>query len=122
MNGDKFLIDTNILLYLVANKIKVEDLPEGEFYISFVTELEALSYSSISANEEKDIEKLLMEIPIVDIDKEVKEKTVVFRKKYNLRLPDAIIAATAFVIKACLITNDKELLVVSEIQTKSIRI
>ncbi len=48
MNGDKYLLDTNILLYLMGKKITAKNLPEGDFYISFITELETLSYLSLS--------------------------------------------------------------------------
>ena len=120
MNGDKFLIDTNILLYLTGKKIDTKDLPKGEFYISFVTELEILSYPSLLSEEEKKLKKLLAEIPIVDVSKEIKKRAIEFRRKYNLKLPDAIIAATAFSLGATLITNDKGFSIINEIQIKSI--
>lgn len=120
MNGDRFLIDTNILLYLTGKKIDAADLPEGEFYISFITELEVLSYPSILPQEEKHLKQLLSEMPIIDIDKEIKERTIEFRREYNFKLPDAIIVATAFILGATLITNDKGFSSVKEIQTKSI--
>ena len=31
MSGNRFLLDTNILLYLIGKKIPVDALPEGEF-------------------------------------------------------------------------------------------
>ena len=52
MNGNRFLLDTNILLYVTGNRIKIADLPEGEFFTSFITELEVLSYLSLSGQEE----------------------------------------------------------------------
>jgi len=122
VNGDKFLLDTNILLYLTGKKIDTDNLPTGEFYISFVTELEILSYPSITQEEEKDIEKLLMEIPVIELNKEIKKHAVEFRRKYNLKLPDAIIAATAFELGATLITNDKRFLSIAEIKVKSIEL
>ena len=120
MNGDKFLIDTNILLYLTGKKIDIRDLPKGKFYISFVTELEILSYPSLLPEEEKKLKRLLSEIPIIDANKEIKERTIEFRRKYNLKLPDAIIAATAFILGATLITNDRGFSIIKEIQIKSI--
>jgi len=120
VNGNKFLIDTNILLYLTGKKIDVRDLPKGEFCISFVTELEILSYPSLLPEEEKKLKKLLSEIPIIDINKEIKERTIEFRRKYNLKLPDAIIAATAFILGTTLITNDKGFSIIKEIQIRSV--
>lgn len=114
------MIDTNILLYLVGKRIDIDDLPEGEFYISFIAELEILSYPSISIEEEKRLKKLLSDMPIIDISNEINEKAIELRRKYNLNLPDAIIAATTFMAGTTLITNDKGFLSVKEIQIKSI--
>ena len=122
MNGDRFLLDTNILLYISGGKVSIDNLPEGQFYISFITELEALSYPSIAPDEEKHIRGLFSEIPIIDITKEIKQHAIEFRKKYNLKLPDAVIAATVFTSGTILITNDKVFSQVKEIKIKSINI
>lgn len=53
MSGDKFLLDTNIVLFLLGGKIKSNNLPEGKFIISFINELELLSYPEITQGEEK---------------------------------------------------------------------
>ena len=120
MSGNRYLLDTNILLYLIGKKIPVDALPEGEFSVSFVTELEVLSYPSITPQEEHQLKRLLHDIPVIDITAEIKERTIDLRKKYNLRLPDAIIAATAIQIDATLVTNDKAFSLVQEIQSRSI--
>lgn len=122
MNGNRFLIDTNILLYLTGGKIDSSALPEGEFYISFITELEVLSYSSITTAEENQLKQFLREIPVIDITKDIKNQTIAFRKKYHLKLPDAIISATAFQIGATLITNDKSLLSLKEVKVQTINV
>jgi predicted nucleic acid-binding protein len=120
VSGNRFLLDTNILLYLIGKKIPVDALPEGEFSVSFVTELEVLSYPSITSQEEHQLKRLLHDIPVIDITTEIKEQTINLRKKYNLRLPDAIIAATALQLDAALITNDKGFSLVQEIQSRAI--
>jgi predicted nucleic acid-binding protein len=122
VSGNRFLLDTNILLYLIGKKIPVEALPEGEFSVSFVTELEVLSYPSITPKEKQQLNQFLHDIPVIDITAEIKERTITLRKKYNLRLPDAIIAATALQLDATLVTNDKGFSLVQEIQTRSIGI
>ena len=120
MSGNRFLLDTNILLYLIGKKIPVDALPEGEFFVSFITELEVLSYPSITPQEEHQLKRFLHDIPVIDITAEIKGRTIELRKKYNLRLPDAIIAATAFQLGATLVTNDKGFSLVQEIQSSSI--
>jgi len=120
VSGNRFLLDTNILLYLIGKKIPVDALPEGEFFVSFITELEVLSYPSITPQEEHQLKRFLHDIPVIDITAEIKGRTIELRKKYNLRLPDAIIAATAFQLGATLVTNDKGFSLVQEIQSISI--
>jgi hypothetical protein len=83
------LLDTNILLYITGKRIDITALPEGAYFTSFITELEILSYPSLTSQEEKNLKRLLHEIPIVDITNEIKEQAISFRKKYRLKLPDA---------------------------------
>ncbi len=122
MNGNRFLLDTNILLYVTGNRIKIADLPEGEFFTSFITELEVLSYPSLTSQEENQLKHLLQEIPVVDITAEIKERAIALRKSYRLKLPDAIIAATTLQLGATLLTNDKSFLVIKEIRVQSINV
>jgi len=58
-------------------------------------------------------------IDIIDLNTEVKGKTIYLRKKYNLKLPDAIISATAYAIEAILITSDKQLHQITEFKSIS---
>jgi len=95
VNGNKFLLDTNILLYIAGKRIDTADLPQGEFFISFVTELEILSYPSLTTQEETQLRKLLAEMPVIDATREIKDSAIALRKQYRLKLPDALIAATA---------------------------
>jgi predicted nucleic acid-binding protein len=43
MNGNKYLADTNILLYLIAGNSGVIDYLNDQFYISEITEIELLA-------------------------------------------------------------------------------
>ena len=122
MNGNRFLLDTNILLYLTGNRIDITALPEGEYFLSFVTELEILSYPSLTAQEESQLRKLLAGIPVIDVTDEIKDHSVALRKKYRLKLPDAIIAATALSLEAILITNDRAFEAIKEIGTRSVKL
>ena len=122
MNGNRFLLDTNILLYITGKRLDISALPAGEFYSSFVTELEILSYPSLTAQEEKQLRLLLADIPVIDVTAEIKDRTIHLRKKYRLKLPDAIIASTALSLGAALITNDKAFEAITEIRTMAIEL
>lgn len=108
MNGVKLFVDTNILLYfLKGNSDVVELISDKDLTISFITELELLSFPALTADDQKQINGLLRNCTIIDLKQEIKELTIEIRKQYNLKLPDAIIAASASFLRVPLITADK---------------
>ena len=109
MNGKKYLLDTNTALYLLGGEILSLNLPEGEYAVSVITELELLSFSRITISEEAVIQEFLKEMRVIELSKEIKNQTVLLRRKSSLKLPDAIIAATAIETDSILITRDKKL-------------
>jgi predicted nucleic acid-binding protein len=116
MNGDSLFLDTNIILYLVSGDQTIVSLLDDKIiFISFVTELELLGYKKINENEEKYIKEFLKDITVIDINSEIKDLVVEFRKKYNLKLPDLIIAATSFFLKLPFVTSDKKFSDISEL-------
>ncbi len=115
MNGSLILLDTNIVLYLLGNKFELEKVPEGKYCISFITEMELLSYPMLKDSDEKVIRNFLKSIDIVEMNDVIKEKAISLRKKYNLKLPDAIICSTAYTENALLLTNDVQLKKIKEI-------
>ncbi|MEH1834016.1 MAG: type II toxin-antitoxin system VapC family toxin [Nostoc sp.] len=114
-------LDTNVVLYFLGGRL-VNPLPLGQYFISLITEIELLSYPSLSLEEETQIIDFLNKITIIGIDSNIKNLTIAFRKQYKLRLPDAIIAATAKSLNATLFTNDVRLVNLTEINTQSVQI
>ena len=52
MNGNKILLDTNIILYLLEGNQELANLLNGmELYISVISEIELLGYQNISKEE-----------------------------------------------------------------------
>lgn len=109
MNGNNILLDTNILLYLLSGDKTISNILQGKsIYISFITELELLAFSGISEDEKQKIESLLSDIVIIDINTQIKKETVKLRSQYKLKLPDAIIAATAMYLDIALFSADDD--------------
>ena len=107
MSGNSIFLDTNILIYLLQGDLKIAELIDNKtFTISFITELELLSIPMNSIQNRK-IKALLKECYILNINEEIKNHTIDFRNKYNIKLPDAIVAATAHYLDLPLITADK---------------
>jgi predicted nucleic acid-binding protein len=124
MNGVEqpvILLDTNIILYLLGCRL-ANPLPPGQYFASIITEIELLSYSSLSSDEEKQIINFLDCITVIGIDNNIKDLAIVLRKQYRLKLPDAIIAATTQSLDATLFTNDIRLISLTEINTQSVEI
>lgn len=109
MNGSRIFVDTNILLYFLNGDSEVIDMiSDKDIFISFITELELLSFPRLTDKDEKTIKGLLKNCIITDIDPEIKNLTIELRKKSNLKLPDSIIAASAYINKLPLLTADKQ--------------
>lgn len=108
MNGERFLIDTHIFILLFNERLAV-GLPQGKLGYSIITEMELRSFPKLTSEEESFILEKLSNLTIYGIDNTIKEKTILLRRATRLKLPDAIIAATAIVNNAVLLTNDKEL-------------
>lgn len=115
------LLDTNVVLYFLGGRL-TNPLPSGQYFVSVITEIELLSYPSLSSDEEVRIRDFLAKIIVVELESSIKDLAITFRKQYRLRLPDAIIAATAQVLNAILFTNDVRLVNLAEINTQSVQI
>ena len=105
MNG-KILLDTNAIIYALNSGLT---LPNDNYSISIITEMELFSYPKLTEFEQTNIQRLLNHFEIFNITERVKEKTIEIRKNYGIKLPDSIICATALVNKATLVSNDKQL-------------
>lgn len=97
MNGINLVLDTNALIAaLQGHEAAIRLIHNHNLYISFIVELESQSFPKISPEEIKNLKKFLNDCVIIDLNPEIKQKTIYFRSKYNLKLPDAIIAATSY--------------------------
>ncbi|WP_259071360.1 type II toxin-antitoxin system VapC family toxin [Mucilaginibacter sp. X4EP1] len=117
MNGKEILVDTNIILYLLTGSDPLEEFLQGkDIYISFITELELIGFKNITADEEKQIAELLSDCSIIPMNKLIKEQYVELRKKYSLKLADAVIAATSIVFNMPIISSDKQFKTIDELR------
>lgn len=54
----RYVLDTNVALYLLGGRL-LNPLPSGEYYLSVISEMEMLSYPSLTKPEELKIRQLL---------------------------------------------------------------
>jgi predicted nucleic acid-binding protein len=117
----KWLIDTNLALYFLGGLL-AEPMPEGEYAISVITEMELLSYPELDPEAERNIRAFISSIERIGLSDEIIQTAIDLRRRYSLKLPDAIIASTACVSAARLLTNDTKLLHVAEITCQQARL
>jgi tRNA(fMet)-specific endonuclease VapC len=108
MSGAKIILDTNALLLYLQGNFKIE-FDITEIGISVITKIEYLVNLELGAKDLYLFNELESQIKIFFLDKDndsILKETIKIRKKYKLKLPDAIIAATAIVNNATLLSAD----------------
>ncbi len=115
------LLDSNILIaYLNGEKVVIENIHNWfkrniALFISSISVAEVLSLPVLTPKEVIQIKKFLDYFIVLPFDYEIAETASFFRRKYKLKLPDAGIAATAFLRNLPLVTRDKEFTKIKEL-------
>jgi predicted nucleic acid-binding protein len=115
MSGVDFLLDTNILIGLLKQHAPAIALLEKhgvkieQAGYSAVTRMELLGYPGLQTTEREAITRLLENLTYYPIDRAVEDQAIETRAQRQLKLPDAIILATAQVNQLTLITLDERL-------------
>lgn len=122
--GQKYLIDTNILIYalegLFIENNEMIDIFNKSFNISIISEIEFLGWKEFSGNKIKvdDAKNFLNLATIYSITSDIKNSAILLKQKYNSKLGDSVIAATAIVNGLILITrNTKDFNKISNLAT-----
>jgi predicted nucleic acid-binding protein len=102
-----FFADTNFLIYVHEGNKITEPFLKYDFAISFVTEVELLGFKGITKREEIKLKSIINDCFLIEWSSKIKEETISLRKKYSLRLPDSIIAASAVAFEVPLVTADR---------------
>jgi len=115
MTGVKYLLDTNIILGLLKSDEKVAvllrdlDPKTGECGYSGITRMELLGYPGITVAEATVIAEALSAMVYLPVTRAVEDTAIKVRQTTRLKLPDAIICATAIVHNVELLTFDTQL-------------
>lgn len=110
--GQRYLLDTNILIYFIksqlplGSKAQVKEIILTSFIISVVTKIEFLGWPEYNKINFVEAEELLNEANIIHLNKEIISSTIHIKRNYNLKLGDAIIAATALENKLILVSRN----------------
>ncbi|MBE9107923.1 type II toxin-antitoxin system VapC family toxin [Nodosilinea sp. LEGE 07298] len=109
----KLLFDTNIFIYHFNNQLPesgtalLREGIAGEGAYSVITRIEVLGYkqSEAAENQAKQLLSQLVELPL---SSEIAERTIAIRKSLKIKVPDAIIAATALEYSLQLVSRNED--------------
>jgi predicted nucleic acid-binding protein len=108
MNGVELIIDTNILIYLTSGNSDIaEIIRDKRISISVITEMEVRSWPALTKAETDVLDRMLSQFYISPLTDSIKEKAIQIRKLNKLKLPDAVICATAIYFDVPLLTADQ---------------
>lgn len=113
--GQQFLIDTSaVSKYLdgrfTENGLSFMDAIFSEApNLSVITKIELLSWVTTEAELFKKVEIFVEDSVLFELSSAIIDETISLRRKYKIKTPDAIIAATALANGLALVTdNDKD--------------
>ncbi|GHT62339.1 ribonuclease VapC [Bacteroidia bacterium] len=110
MNGINFLLDTNAVIYIMQGNPHVRHFTLSEnIAVSIITEMELLAKDPVNAIEKEVVSKILKDCHVFDIDLFIEKKAIEIKQQNKVKLPDAIVAATAIQKGLSLVTADKKL-------------
>lgn len=111
--AQKWLIDTNIVIYYANDKIpsrsvkKVEEIIQQSFIISTITQIEVLGWYKITVAEKRRLTHFLNQATVLYVDKKIEQAAVALKQMQKMDTPDAIIAATCLVYGYTLVTRNQ---------------
>lgn len=111
MSGSKYLLDTNAIIQLLRGNAELSDLLANADFIStsIIAEMEYLSFSDLPENDVTIFQIFKSRIKVYNVpsdDMIFTQLAVDARKKFKMKLPDAIIAATARTNDLTILTAD----------------
>lgn len=112
MNGSRVLLDTNAIAALLQGNLDLVELLKSVEWIgiSIISEIEFLANPALNEEDKALFENFINRIDIIDLnhlDTVLLTLILEVRKKSKIKLPDAIIAATAIHNNAKIITSDE---------------
>lgn len=109
----QYLANSNTIIDYVGNKMPdtallvLDGYFDDNLTISIVSKIEVLGFSG-EEDELKSLADFIALASIVFVDDAIADKTIELRKAYRIKLPDAIIAATALVYGLVLVTRNTD--------------
>ena len=116
MSGIEFLLNTNVVIGLLkgaepaVHLARIAGVTLARSGVSQITRMELLGFPALSDQEEQTAGAFLSRCQVVGINDDVEAHAIRLRRAGLLKLPDAIVAATALATGAKLLTLDQRLM------------
>lgn len=119
----RYLIDTSAVIKYLNNTfsaeglLMIDEIIDQECLLSFITEVELQSWNPTNNQDLSVYIDFVNQSYVYYVDNEIIKETILIRKTYGIKIPDAFIAATALVNDLTLIAdNDKDFLKISSLK------
>lgn len=113
--GKGYLTDTNIIIYYLGGiqlSEKALDFIDNIFSeeknISVITRMELLAFRFQNSADEKKVKAFVKSTSVFQLSSDVEKAAIKLRKNYKMKLPDAVIAATAITNGFTLLTRNSK--------------
>jgi predicted nucleic acid-binding protein len=115
MSGKRYFLDTNAIVQLLAgNRTLLKMLNQADYVAtSVICELEYLAFPDLEDEDKELFEEFRKKVCVADLcsgDTQLMDQILRVRLEKKIKLPDAIIAASAMNQNSVLLTEDKQLL------------
>jgi predicted nucleic acid-binding protein len=104
-----YLLDTNTIIDFTNNRLSLpakQVITSAKPAIPFVTRIEVFAWPLLSELEASNLIQFINHCMVFGINETIIQQTILIRKQYKLKLPDAIIAATGITNNLTLITRN----------------
>ncbi|BAU54611.1 type II toxin-antitoxin system VapC family toxin [Mucilaginibacter gotjawali] len=105
----RYLTDTNTIIDYLENKLPVSSirlLDNIPIQLSVISRIELLGWQKASDQQIKILTGFIAASTVFNLEEDIILQSIEIRKRYRVKLPDAIIAATALTNKLNLLTRN----------------
>ena len=104
-----YLLDSNLIIYHLGGSAEASEfirIHAGSVAISAVTCIEVLGFPFPSPEAERNATNFINALTTYQISPQIVAKTISLRKQFKIKIPDALIAATALSQQFTLVTRN----------------
>lgn len=110
--GTKYLLDSNVIIELLSSSFSDETarrfqsiVDSDDYFLSVISRIEVLGYDG-NSEEMNRTNEFIQDSMVIGLEEAIILRAIALRKLIKIKLPDAIIAATAIVYNLTLVTRN----------------